>query len=152
MSPSTEPRRLESSGPQDTEAIGASLARDLRPGDVVLVAGEVGAGKTTLVRGAVRELGHRGRVTSPTFTMVNRYEGGRLPVSHLDLYRLAETGTAGEDPGLLADELADDRVAFVEWPPTDWGDFVPPGGTHSTQLRITLRHAGGDRRVVEIAS
>src|SRR5437870_13611221 len=67
--------RSTTSGPEDTEAIAAALARELRAGDVVLVAGEVGAGKTTFVRGAVRELGHPGRVTSPTFTMVNRYEG-----------------------------------------------------------------------------
>jgi tRNA threonylcarbamoyladenosine biosynthesis protein TsaE len=135
-----------SSGPPETEAIGAELAAGLRPGAVVLVSGEVGAGKTTLVRGAVRALGHPGRVTSPTFTIVNRYEGGRVPVSHLDLYRLGEAGLDGEDPSLLADELGGDRVVFVEWPEAAGHEPLGP-----IALRVTLRHAGADARTVEIA-
>ena len=76
--------------------------------------GEVGAGKTTLIRGACRALGVERPVTSPTFTIGQRYGGGRLPVSHLDLYRLADL--EGEDPALLDDYLGPDGVAFVEWP------------------------------------
>src|SRR6478609_5174466 len=72
----------------ETEALGAELAERLEPGDVVVVSGEVGAGKTTLIRGACRALGIEGPVTSPTFTIGQRYEGGRLPIAHLDLYRL----------------------------------------------------------------
>lgn len=148
MRPSSEsPRHLESSGPEETEAIGAALAGGLSAGDVVLVVGEVGAGKTTLVRGAVRALGHPGRVTSPTFTMVNRYEGGRVGISHLDLYRLAGIGVDAEDPGLLADELDIDRVVFVEWPEAAGLDRLA-----APAHRVTLRHAGGDRRTVEIES
>ena len=98
----------------ETEALGAQLAARLEPGDVVVVSGEVGAGKTTLIRGACRALGVEGPVTSPTFTIGQRYEGGRLPVSHLDLYRLE--GLEGEDPALLDDYLVPDAVAFVEWP------------------------------------
>jgi tRNA threonylcarbamoyladenosine biosynthesis protein TsaE len=140
-----EPVVLTTAGPEETERVGAELAQALEPGDVVLVSGDVGAGKTTLVRGAVRELGHPGRVTSPSFTIVNRYEGGRLPVSHLDLYRLGETGLDGEDPSLLDDELGGDRVVFIEWP--EAAEHEPLG---HVALRIVLRHAGGDTRELEV--
>ena len=99
----------------ETEAVAAALAADLRAGDVVLVSGELGAGKTTFVRGACRALGIGVPVTSPTFTIARRYEDGRVPVSHLDLFRLTE-GLGDEEPELLDDELGPDRVAFVEWP------------------------------------
>jgi tRNA threonylcarbamoyladenosine biosynthesis protein TsaE len=104
---------------------------------VVLVSGEVGAGKTTFVRGACRELGVAGPVTSPTFALGRRYQG-RLPVSHLDLYRLE--APAEEDPGLLAEYLAADGVAFVEWP--ERGD----PGLGPVVARVVLEHLGGDRR------
>jgi len=135
---------VRSSGPQETEAAGARLARELGPGAVVLLTGDLGAGKTTLVRGAVRELGHPGRVTSPTFTLVNRYDGGRVPVSHLDLYRLGEAGLDGEDPALLEEELAGDRIVFVEWPEAAAAHLGP------VTVRVALRHAGGDTREIEI--
>src|ERR671918_1281533 len=105
---------LESSSPEETERIAAAVARRLAAGDVVTVAGELGAGKTTFVRGAARALGVQGPVTSPTFTIARRYEDGRVPISHLDLFRLE--GLDAEEPELLADELAPDRIAFVEWP------------------------------------
>jgi tRNA threonylcarbamoyladenosine biosynthesis protein TsaE len=135
----------ESTGPEQTESLGATLAQNLGAGDVVLVSGEVGAGKTTFVRGAVRELGHTGRVTSPTFTIVNRYEDGSVPVSHLDLYRLGESGLDAEDPSLLADELLGDRVVFIEWP--EAADYEHLG---RIALHVILRHAGGDSREVEV--
>jgi tRNA threonylcarbamoyladenosine biosynthesis protein TsaE len=159
-------RRVESAGAEETEALGAELAATLAPGDVVLVQGELGAGKTTFVRGACRALGVTGPVTSPTFTIGQRYSG-RVPVSHLDLYRLApvlepEVASAppapgpeptlagalpGEDPGLLADYLGPDTIAFVEWP--QGGEHAL--GTHARIAhRVRLSHAGGDRRVVEI--
>src|SRR5687767_2402000 len=100
-------------GPGETEAAGAELARRLGPGDVVLVTGELGSGKTTFVRGAARALGVEGPVTSPTFT-IGHVLPGRVEVAHLDLYRLGSL--AGEDPALLDDYLTNDRVAFVEWP------------------------------------
>jgi tRNA threonylcarbamoyladenosine biosynthesis protein TsaE len=130
-----------SDGPGQTEAAGAQLAAELRPGDVVLVQGEMGAGKTTFVRGAVRALGVTGPVTSPTFTLGNRYEG-RVPVAHLDLHRLSTL--AGEDPGLLDDYLTPDAVAFVEWPAV----VEPLLGERRIARRVELRHAGGDRRQV----
>ncbi len=103
-----------SDGPAATEAAGARLATTLSPGDVVLISGELGAGKTTLVRGACEALGIKGPVTSPTFTLGRRYRG-EVDVSHLDLYRLDSLGA--EEPGMLDDYLRPDAIAFVEWPP-----------------------------------
>jgi len=134
----------ETASALETEAVAARLARDLTPGDVVLVSGELGAGKTTFVRGAARALGVQGPVTSPTFTIARRYEDGRVPISHLDLYRL--DGLAVEEPELLADELAGDRVAFVEWPEHAGGDL----GERRVAARVRLEHLGGDRRRVII--
>lgn len=127
----------------ETEALGAGLAARLDPGDVVVVVGEVGAGKTTLIRGACRALGVEGPVTSPTFTIGQRYEGGRVPVSHLDLYRLE--GLAGEDPALLDDYLAPDAISFVEWPA-----LAEPELANRRVVAVRLAHAGGDRREVEL--
>lgn len=126
----------------ETEALGARIAARLRPGDVVVVSGEVGAGKTTLIRGACRELGVSGPITSPTFTIGQRYEGGRLPISHLDLYRLRSL--EGEDPALLDDYLGPDGVAFVEWPDAGAERLGRPA------LRVRLEHAGAERRRIEI--
>lgn len=139
-----ERRTAVTASPEETEAVGAELAASLRPGDVALVSGELGAGKTTLIRGACRALGVREPVTSPTFTIGQRYEGDRLPVSHLDLYRLQE-GLEGEDPALLEDYLAPDSVAFVEWP-----DAAAPQLAGRVALRARLAHAGADRRAIEL--
>jgi tRNA threonylcarbamoyladenosine biosynthesis protein TsaE len=127
-----------------TEALGAELAGGLAPGDAVLVEGELGAGKTTFVRGACRALGVDAVVSSPTFTIGQRYAGA-IPVSHLDLYRIADLG--GEDPDLLADYLGPDRIAFVEWP---GGATEAIAGLSRVAARVVLEHAGGDRRVVRI--
>ncbi len=126
-----------------TEALGAELAERLGPGDVVVVSGEVGAGKTTLIRGACRALGIEGPITSPTFTIGHRYEGGRLPVAHLDLYRLE--GLEGEDPAMLDDYLTPGTVAFVEWPAV-----AAPQLAERRILPVRLAHAGGDRREIEL--
>ena len=133
---------VETAGPAETQALAADLAGVLRPGDVVLVSGELGSGKTTFVRGAVRALGVEGPVTSPTFTLAQRYDGGRAPISHLDLHRLA--GVDAEDASLLADEVGPDRIAFVEWP--EVGD----PGVGRVAARVRLEHAGGDRRRVTV--
>jgi tRNA threonylcarbamoyladenosine biosynthesis protein TsaE len=134
--------RVESRSAAETEALGARVAERLQPGDVVVVSGEVGAGKTTLIRGACRALGIEEPVTSPTFTIGQRYGGGRLPVSHLDLYRLSSL--EGEDPALLDDYLGSDGVAFVEWPAVGVGQLGRPA------MEIRLQHAGGEGRSVEI--
>jgi tRNA threonylcarbamoyladenosine biosynthesis protein TsaE len=141
MPTSTE---AETAAPSETEAVAAELARALRPGDVVLVSGDLGAGKTTFVRGACRQLGVTAPVTSPTFTIARRYDAA-VPISHLDLYRLGDL--AGEDPALLADELAGDRIAFVEWP-----EVGAPAGLDPERVvaRVRLEHGGGDRRTVRV--
>jgi tRNA threonylcarbamoyladenosine biosynthesis protein TsaE len=136
---------FESRSAAETEALGARVAERLQPGDVVVVSGEVGAGKTTLIRGACRALGVEGPVTSPTFTIGQRYEGGRMPVSHLDLYRLE--GLADEDPALLDDYLAPDAISFVEWP-----DLAEPELADRRVVAVRLSHAGGDRREVELSA
>jgi tRNA threonylcarbamoyladenosine biosynthesis protein TsaE len=135
-------RSVETSGPVETESLGAELASTLSDGDLVLVRGELGAGKTTLVRGAARALGVQDPVTSPTFSIGHRYRAGTLTVSHLDLYRLA--GLEAEDPDLLADYLGPGRIAFVEWPPEGEPELA------EARLLVTLAHGGGERRTIEI--
>lgn len=137
----TDPEVVETATPQETEAVAARAARALGPGDVVLVTGELGVGKTTWVRGACRALGVTTPVTSPTFTIGQRY-AGRLPVSHLDLFRL--DALDDEDPALLDDYLGPDRVAFLEWPE------VAEPRLDRVSLRVRLAHLGGDRRRVEL--
>ena len=127
--------------PSATEAVGERLARDLRPGDVVLVSGELGAGKTTLIRGICRGLGVTDAVTSPTFTIGQRY-AGRVPVSHLDLYRLGDLHD--EDPALLDDYLTPDAVALIEWP-----QAAEPVLERVTR-RVRISHVGGDVREVAV--
>jgi tRNA threonylcarbamoyladenosine biosynthesis protein TsaE len=135
-------QRTETRNAGETEAIGAELAGRLSPGDVVIVSGDLGAGKTTLIRGAARALGVTEPVTSPTFTIGRRYTGGRLPISHLDLYRL-ET-IEGEDPALIDDYLGSDGIAFVEWPAVGIERLGRPA------IEIRLEHAGEERRTIEI--
>jgi tRNA threonylcarbamoyladenosine biosynthesis protein TsaE len=130
---------IDSSGPAETEAAGEELAGRLAPGDVVLVSGELGSGKTTFIRGACRALGVEGPVTSPTFTIGQVYDG-RVEVAHLDLYRLDEL-----EPGLLEDHLTPERVAFVEWPETG------EPAIERVSARVALEHLGGDRRRITLA-
>jgi tRNA threonylcarbamoyladenosine biosynthesis protein TsaE len=129
-------------GPEETEAAGAELARGLAPGDVVLVSGELGSGKTTFVRGACRALGVEGPVTSPTFT-IGQVLGESPEVAHLDLFRLGSL--AGEDPALLEDYLTPQRVGFVEWP------AAAEPALECVAARVLLEHAGGDRRRITVA-
>jgi tRNA threonylcarbamoyladenosine biosynthesis protein TsaE len=136
-------RIVDTSDPAETESLGAELAGSLQGGDVVLVRGELGSGKTTLVRGAARALGVSDPVTSPSFSIGHRYRvGDRLTVSHLDLYRLASLER--EDPELLADYLGPGRIAFVEWPPDAARELS------GARLRVSLSHRGEDRRRIEV--
>jgi tRNA threonylcarbamoyladenosine biosynthesis protein TsaE len=139
-------RHTTSTSSAETEAIGAEVAETLAPGDVVLIEGELGAGKTTFVRGACRALGVQTPVTSPTFTIGQRYRG-RVPVAHLDLFRIAEMSQ--EDPDLLVDYLGPDTIAFVEWP--EVGEHAL-AGLGQVAVRVVIDHAGGDRREVRIAA
>lgn len=134
--------RTETGSPEETEAAGAELAARLGAGDVVLVSGELGSGKTTFVRGAARALGVDGPVTSPTFTIGQVYAARGLEVAHLDLYRLRTL--AGEDPALLDDYVTAERVAFLEWP------AIAEPALEQVAARVRIRHLGGDRRAMEI--
>ena len=126
----------------ETEAVGGRLAALLEPGDVVGVAGDLGAGKTTFVRGACRALGVASPVTSPTFTIGHRYEG-RPPVAHLDLYRL--DGLAAEGWGDL-EPYFDGTICFVEWP-EHAGDWLPPA-----RAIVRLTHVDPTHRTITIES
>jgi tRNA threonylcarbamoyladenosine biosynthesis protein TsaE len=135
---------VETKTPLETEAQGAELAASLRDGDVVLVRGELGSGKTTFVRGAARALGVTDPITSPTFSIGHRYRATqKTSVSHLDLYRLS--GLQDEDPGLLDDYLGPGRIAFVEWPVQDSVELA------SARVRVTITHMGADHRRIEVA-
>ena len=135
-------RALASASAEETEAIAARLAARLEIGDVVTVSGELGAGKTTFVRGACRTLGVVAPVTSPTFTIGHRYRG-RVDVSHLDLFRFDALTPA--DWGDL-EPYFEGAVVFVEWP--EAGLAALPAARAS----IRLEHAGGDRRVLALAA
>jgi tRNA threonylcarbamoyladenosine biosynthesis protein TsaE len=129
---------VESSSAEETEAVGARIAAALEPGDLVTVSGELGTGKTTLVRGACRALGVDDPITSPTYTIGHRYRG-RVDVSHLDLFRFA--GVSAAEWGDL-EPYFDGAVCFVEWP--EAGEAVLP----PARFAVSLEHAGdGHRRI-----
>ena len=131
----------ETRSPEETEALAAALAGRLVVGDVVTVAGELGSGKTTFVRGACEALGVRERVTSPTYTIGHRYHGAGAEVSHLDLYRFQ--GVSAAEWGDL-EPYFDDAISFVEWP--EAGAGVLP----LARFTVRLRHASGASRMVSI--
>jgi len=126
-----------SSSPEETEAVAARLAARLASGDVVYVCGELGAGKTTFVRGACRALGVVGPVTSPTYSIGHRYDG----VSHLDLYRFEQL--TEPDWGAL-EPYFDDAVVFVEWPERAGGRLPPP------RVTVRLAHVDEEHRSIEL--
>jgi tRNA threonylcarbamoyladenosine biosynthesis protein TsaE len=132
--------QFSSASSDETEAIAARLARVLAPGDVVTVSGELGAGKTTFVRGACRELGVTAPVTSPTYTIGHRYEGDP-DVSHLDLYRFTAV-SAPEWADL--EPYFDDAIVFVEWPEAA-GAGLPP-----VRAAVRLEHVDEGSRMVVI--
>ena len=132
-----------SSSEAETRAIAARLAADLKPGDVVLLSGDLGAGKTAFVRGLAEGLGvDPDDVTSPTFTLVHEYRGGKLPLIHVDLYRLdqAELDEIGLDQ-----DLAAKGVTAVEWSER----LTRPVGD---AIRVAIADAGGDRRQIAITT
>ncbi len=132
-----------SNSPADTEALGAALAARLSPGDIVAFTGDLGAGKTAFTRGLARGLGIEERVTSPTFTIVNEYEGGRLPLFHFDMYRL---GSSEElyDIG-WEDYLARGGVCAVEW------SEIVADALEDSVIRVDIRRGEGDsQRIITI--
>ena len=126
----------------ETEAFGGALAALLVPGDVILVRGEIGAGKTTLVRGVCRALGVDGPVTSPTFTIGHLYEG-TATVAHLDLYRFV--GLSPAEWGDL-EPYFDGTIAFVEWPEAG-AAVLPPA-----RAEVLLEHRGPSERRIRADS
>ncbi len=130
---------LEIASTQAMEALGASLATCLEGGELVYLQGPLGAGKTTLVRGLLRALGHEGPVKSPTYTLVESYQTARLHLHHFDLYRLTDP----EELEYLGvrDFFAADAVCLVEWPERGVG-LLPPA-----DLELVLEYQGEGRRV-----
>lgn len=128
--------------PEETAAVAAEFASRLLTGDVVVLQGELGSGKTAFVRGAAKALGFSGRVTSPTFAIGNIYSAGELEIAHLDLYRLAEIDVGDET--VLDDFLTPERISFVEWPHDELA------GDPRLRAVVTLEHAGEDSRRIEI--
>ena len=129
--------------PAETEALGAALAEELKPGAVVAFTGDLGAGKTAFVRGLARGLGIGERVTSPTFTIVNEYEGGRLPLFHFDMYRL-DSADELFDIG-WEDYLARGGVCAVEWS-EKVSEALEPGA-----IRVDIRRGeDDDQRIITI--
>ncbi len=133
----------QSQSAEETEQIGADLAARLKPGAVLAFTGDLGAGKTAFVRGLARGLGITERVTSPTFTIVNEYEGGRLTLFHFDMYRL---GSSEElfDIG-WEDYLARGGVCAVEW------SEIVADALEEDCIRVDIRRgAGENQRVITI--
>ena len=135
--------RARTTAVDQTRDLGAALAELARPGDLVLLVGDLGAGKTALAQGFGRGLGIGGPITSPTFTLARQYEGGRLLLHHLDVYRLEQMEEVF-DVGLpeLLDEGA---VTLIEW-----GDAIAPA-LPSDYLEVRLAYGSGDdERVIEL--
>ena len=134
----TTSAELVTTSPAETERAGARLGQRLLIGDVVLLTGELGAGKTTFVRGVAHGAGSTSAVASPTFQLVRIYSG-RVQLAHIDLYRV-ENSAELRDLGL--EELAEEGAVVVEW-----GDRVDVDGA----ARIEIEHLGGDRRLIRTA-
>lgn len=128
---------LVTESPAETEAFGEALGKRLQPGDLVLLTGELGAGKTTFVRGVARGIGSAAPVASPTFQLVRVY-AGRVQLAHVDLYRI-ETASELADLGL--DELLDQGAAVVEW-----GERLDA----PRSALVHLEHLEGDRRMIRV--
>ena len=123
---------------EETEALGDRIGRAAKAGDVIALWGELGAGKTTLVRGIAKGLGIAPRdVTSPTFIIVHEHEGGRLPLFHVDMYRVspAETGSIGWE-----ETLASGGVTAIEWPDRVERDLP------ADRIDVRIEHGGGNER------
>ena len=132
---------MRTHSPEETRALGERLARQLCPGDVLCLWGDLGAGKSELTRGIAAGLGVTAPVTSPSFTIMNVYEEGRLPLYHFDWYRLQSSEELYE---LGMDEyLTGDGVAVVEWP------GVCPDAMPDTRLDVTIRPLSDtDREII----
>ena len=139
----TTPKTITTHSESETAGVGRDLAATLRAGDVVLLYGDLGAGKTAFVRGLAEGLGVAGdEVSSPTFTLIQEYRGGRLPLFHADLYRLND---AREIDDLGLDEIADSGVLAIEW--AEKLRVAPRGA-----VAVRIAHGDSDVRVVTVDS
>jgi tRNA threonylcarbamoyladenosine biosynthesis protein TsaE len=131
----------------ETAAFGRELAATLSAGDVLLLHGDLGAGKTAFVRGLAEGLGvSRDEVSSPTFTLIQEYRGGRLPLFHVDLYRIEDPREFDE---LGLDEIAEEGVLAIEWADKlDSGARLAP----ARSIAVRLAHAGGEQRTIRVES
>jgi tRNA threonylcarbamoyladenosine biosynthesis protein TsaE len=128
---------------RETATVGGQLAQSLSAGDVVLLVGDLGAGKTAFVKGLAEGLGiAHDEVSSPTFTLIQEYRGGRLPLFHVDLYRLSDPREI-EDLGL--DEIAADGVLAIEW-----AEKLPAPLLPARAVTVRLTHGDGDARTIRI--
>lgn len=134
---------ISSRSPEDTAKVAEILARDLRPRDVLVLTGDLGAGKTTFTKALCAALGVTEHVTSPTFTLVHEYRGSKLTVCHADLYRLERTGEL-LDLG-LDDARQSGAVLVVEW-----GDLAPAAFPEA--IVIAFAHAGDSERTITVSS
>jgi len=136
----------KSLSPADTEKLGFEFGQNAKSGDIFCLSGELGAGKTVFAQGLARGLGYPGRVTSPTFTLMNIYESGRLPFYHFDLYRMENGLTDLESTG-CEDFLYAGGVSLVEWPERAEGFF----GNDVTWVEIrATADAAADHREISI--
>jgi tRNA threonylcarbamoyladenosine biosynthesis protein TsaE len=139
-------RTVTTQSEDETAAVGRELAAALSAGDVLLLQGDLGAGKTAFVRGLAEGLGvSRDEVSSPTFTLIQEYRGGRLTLFHVDLYRIEDPREFDE---LGLDEIAEDGVLAIEWAEKLDGD-ARRAPLRSIVVRIA--HAGDDERTIDIA-
>jgi tRNA threonylcarbamoyladenosine biosynthesis protein TsaE len=139
------PRTVTTQSEDETAAVGRDLAATLSAGDVLLLYGDLGAGKTAFVRGLAEGLNiPRDEVTSPTFTLIQEYRGGRLPLFHVDLYRIEDPREFDE---LGLDEIAEDGVLAIEW-----AERFPARLKPSRYVSVHIQHAGDAQRRLTVES
>ncbi len=142
--------KLQTNSPEQQEAVGAALAVDCPKGSIIYLHGDLGAGKTTLVRGFMHGLGHEGAVKSPTYTLMEPYQIGQASFCHIDLYRLADAGEL-EYLG-MRDLLEEGATLLVEWPERGQGGLPLPDLLihidhlqHGRNLEFTAKTERGER-------
>jgi tRNA threonylcarbamoyladenosine biosynthesis protein TsaE len=142
-------RTITTRSESETAAVGRELAATLSAGDIVLLYGDLGAGKTAFVRGLAEGLGvHRDEVSSPTFTLVQEYRGGRLTLFHVDLYRLNDPREVDE---LGLDEIAEDGVLAIEWAEKlRAAARLKPSRSNET-VSVRIQHGDGDTRTITLS-
>lgn len=147
----TVSRVVTTSGPEETEAFGEEMARTISPGDVILLEGDLAAGKTTLVRGVLRGLGgYPDDSSSPTFVVVQSYscnEHGITVIHHVDLYRLPDEVDALREIGLEEYLLDEQAVVVIEWPRPALADFIGPG---IPVRRVVINRMEDGKRRIEV--